>query len=148
MIFLVWGLFVIFSLYNSILDLKTLHISLVCNYFGFGVVFFIFLIFFKNRFLEYFLGALFLFCIFFVVRMITHQGLGLGDIHYSLFCGLVSGCPNFIISAFCASCLGIVYFVVCKYIIYKNKIEIKRIPFIPCMFLGTIIGNSICNIFL
>ena len=103
MIFLVWGLFVIFSLYNSILDLKTLHISLVCNYFGFGVVFFILLIFFKNRFLEYFLGALFLFCIFFVVRMITHQGLGLGDIHYSLFCGLVSGCPNFIISAFCAS---------------------------------------------
>lgn len=141
----VLGIFIIVSLINSYLDFRTLHISIILNYAGVICSLVIILFCARHEMVNKIQGGFFLFLIFILVRQIAHKGLGWGDIHYSLFCGFISGIPGFIFSALCSSFCGILFFFVLRFI-FKNKNALKlRIPFIPMMFLGTIIGIPISN---
>ena len=128
------------------------HISIFLNYIGVIICIILYLIKSPRLFINNFLGGIFLFLIFILVRIISHNGLGLGDIHYSFFCGLISGIPGFIFSALSSSMIGIIVFLLIKIFSKNNKIMKTKIPFIPVMFIGTIISllimrNTHLNIF-
>ena len=137
---LILCVFIIVSLINSYLDLKTMHISIILNYIGIIACVVLYLLNSPKLFINNLMGSLILFFIFILVRLIAHKGLGWGDIHYSLFCGLVSGVPGFIFSALMASISGLIFFLIIKIRIGSKSIKQIRVPFIPMMFLGTCFG--------
>ncbi len=135
-------IFILTSLYISFLDIRTMHISLIVNYVGFFIILILYLNTNKAVFINHISGAVIFFLLLVFVRIISHKGLGWGDIHYGLFCGLFSGVPNFIFGALLASFSGIIYMLIINKI---NKMNIKRlrIPFIPFMFLGCLVSSFI-----
>lgn len=133
-------IFITISIINSFLDLKTLHISIILNYIGFTLCMIIYILTSPLLLLTQLLGAMVLLLIFLLIWKITNKGLGWGDIHYSIFCGLISGFPGFILSALLASLLGIVAFLIMKIRSPNIDIKKKKIPFIPMMFCGTILA--------
>ena len=133
-------IFITISIINSFLDLKTLHISIILNYIGFTLCMIIYILASPLLLLTQLLGAMILLLIFLLIWKITNKGLGWGDIHYSIFCGLISGFPGFILSALLASLLGIVAFLIMKIRSQNIDIKKKKIPFIPMMFCGTILA--------
>ena len=137
---LILCVFIIVSLINSYLDLRTMHISIILNYFGIIVCVVLYILNSPKLFINNLMGSLILFFIFILVRLIAHKGLGWGDIHYSLFCGLISGVPGFIFSALMASISGLIIFLIIKIRIGSKSIKQIRVPFIPMMFLGTCFG--------
>ncbi|SEQ89942.1 Type IV leader peptidase family protein [Treponema bryantii] len=137
---LILCVFIIVSLINSYLDLRTMHISIILNYIGIIACVVLYLLNSPKLFINNLMGSLILFFIFILVRLIAHKGLGWGDIHYSLFCGLVSGVPGFIFSALMASISGLIIFFIIKIRIGSKSIKQIRVPFIPMMFLGTCFG--------
>ena len=134
-------IFIFVSLINSYLDLKNFHISLILNYLGIISCIILGLIEIPNKlFINNLLGGILLLLLFLLVRQISHKGLGLGDIHYSFFCGLISGIPGFILSSLISSLIGIIIFLFIKILSKSRSIKKKKIPFIPIMFIGTIIS--------
>ena len=144
---LILCVFIIVSLINSYLDLKTMHISIILNYIGIIACVVLYLLNSPKLFINNLMGSLILFFIFILVRLIAHKGLGWGDIHYSLFCGLVSGVPGFIFSALMASISGLIFFLIIKIRIGSKSIKQIRVPFIPMMFLGTCFGLVFLTLF-
>lgn len=137
---LILCIFILVSLINSYLDLRTMHISIILNYIGIITCVVLYLLNSPKLFINNLMGSLILFFIFILVRLIAHKGLGWGDIHYSVFCGLVSGVPGFIFSALMASVAGLIIFLIIKIATKKNSLKNVRIPFIPMMFVGTCAG--------
>ncbi len=137
--------FILVSLVNSFLDLRTMHISLVLNYVGITVCVILYLINSPYLFINNLLGSIILFLVFILVRIIAHKGLGWGDVHYSIFCGLISGIPGFIISAFMASVIGFIIFFIIR-IFSQKSIKNIRIPFIPMMFAGTLCAVGLSDV--
>lgn len=144
---LILCVFIIVSLINSYLDLRTMHISIILNYIGIIACVVLYLLNSTKLFINNLMGSLILFFIFILVRLIAHKGLGWGDIHYSLFCGLVSGVPGFIFSALMASISGLIIFFIIKIRIGSKSIKQIRVPFIPMMFLGTCFGLVFLTLF-
>lgn len=130
--------FIIISIINSYLDLKTMQISLLLNYIGIAVALITYLIDSPQLLLRNLIGGIILFLIFLFVWKITHKGLGAGDIHYSLFCGLISGFPGFLIAGIITSIIGLAVFFVIKISGRQKSIKNMKIPFIPIMFAGTL----------
>lgn len=140
------GVFIVVSLINSFLDLRTLHISIILNYAGILICFLIQVFYKPDSLINCIAGGVLLFLIFILVRQIAHKGLGWGDIHYSLFCGFITGVPGFILSAIISSFIGIIIFVFMRFILQKeNALKIK-IPFIPIMFLGSLIAIPLAEV--
>ncbi|BDC93206.1 prepilin peptidase [Treponema bryantii] len=144
---LILCVFIIVSLINSYLDLRTMHISIILNYIGIIACVVLYLLNSPKLFINNLMGSLILFFIFILVRLIAHKGLGWGDIHYSIFCGLVSGVPGFIFSALMASISGLIIFLIIKIRIGSKSIKQIRVPFIPMMFLGTCFGLVFLTLF-
>ena len=136
---LIFFVFFTISLIISITDIKYLHISLVLVYIGIIILLMYYFFLDFILFINHFTGGICLALIFILARVLTRGGLGKGDIHYSLLCGLFSGIPGFILSALVASLLGIFFFIFI-HIFYKRQICDFRIPFIPFMSLGTLLS--------
>ena len=139
--------FFICSVIVSVSDILTFHISLAANYIGVFLCIITLLISSildksYNSFLNHFLGAVCLFLVFLLVRIITHKGIGWGDLQYSLLCGFVSGIPGFIIASLLSAILGILCFFIIR-IIKKQSVQVLRIAFTPFMFIGTTIAYFI-----
>ena len=132
--------FVIISLINSYLDLKTMQVSLILNYIGVLISVILYFIISLQLLLRNLAGSITLFLVFVIVWKITRKGLGWGDIHYSLFCGLISGFPGFIVSGIITSLLGLLVFFIIKLFKMKKSIKNIKVPFIPIMFAGTMCG--------
>lgn len=143
----IWILFCIISLINSVLDIKTMHISLWTNYIGFFLTIIITIHVKHLSVYENVVSTITLGLVFMLVRLLTKNGLGLGDVYYSLYCGFLSSILPSILSIFIASCLAILWFIVYKIVFTKRRIRFLRIPFIPFMFLGTILGNFVFSSF-
>ena len=137
------GVFIIVSLINSYLDFRTFHISLILNYIGLVICVVAIFIIAPSLLLNKTAGGVLLFLLFVLIRLLTHKGLGLGDIHYCLFCGFIAGCPGFIICSLISSITGILYFLFIRLILKKEDAFKTRIPFIPMMFLGTLVGMPV-----
>ncbi len=138
-------IFILVSIINSYLDFKTFHISVVLNYIGLILCVLVLVTGKSLQLMNHIMGAVSLSLLFLLVRYISHKGLGWGDVHYSLLCGFVAGVPGFIICMFISSVAGILFFVSLRYV-FKRKNAFKlRIPFIPMMFIGNLIGIPVTN---
>lgn len=133
-------IFLLVSIINSILDLKSYHISIILNYTGLALCLIIYLIYSPELFLIKLSGGILLFLLFVLVRKMSHEGLGWGDIHYSFFCGFISGIPGFLYSSLLAALIGLLLFLILKIAKKGKSIKGIKIPFVPLMFLGTIGG--------
>ena len=136
--------FVICSIVISVLDIMTFHISLLFNYGGFMacILFSIFTCYKWGDCTVFYIrlvGAIGQMLLFILIRFISKNGLGWGDIHYSLFCGFICGIPGFILSSLFASITGIIAFIILKLVTQNRNQVVKRIPFAPFMFAGCII---------
>ena len=117
-----------------------MYIPIFVSYAGFLISIVLTLIFKRDLFINRICGAAILFLIFTLVRFLTRRKLGLGDIHYSLYCGFLSGVPNFIFAAFISALLAMIFLLSKKITCRNNDILTMRLPFTPFMFLGCIIS--------
>lgn len=134
-------IFCIASLLISIVDIKTFHIPLLFNYLGIIICTILLFPQGKEIFINHILGAVILFLLFLLVSILSHKGIGLGDIQYSIFCGLISGIPGLFFSALFASFTGLIAFflIFLSRKIRKTNAVCRKIPFTPFMFTGTLI---------
>lgn len=133
-------IFTAISIYISICDIKSYHIPLLPAYIGLFISILAYILFSKTKLPEHLLGMLLMPLFFFFMRLITKGGMGLGDIQYAIYCGFLSGFPTFLFSSLFSSIIGILIF------LFFIKTKSKRIPFIPAMFLGTVIAILIPQI--
>ena len=145
---LVFFTFVIVSLINSYLDLKTMEVSLIVNYIGILISVVLYFISSPQLLIRNLLGSFILFLVFVLVWKITRKGLGWGDIHYSIYCGLISGFPGFIFSGIITSLIGLLLFLIMKLISNKKNVKNIKVPFIPIMFAGTMCGMALPDSFI
>lgn len=141
-LFFTYIVFILGSSFIVLSDIKTMHISLLWNYICLCLLIFLYILQGKNCFFNHISSTIFMFSIFFIVRILAKKGLGLGDLHYSLTCGIFCGFPNFMLASIIFSGLGILYFLL-KKIILKTDIKRIRIPFTPFMFIGSLIATGI-----
>lgn len=127
------SLFIFISIVLSIYDIKYYHVPLLPLYIGLSISFLITVLMNKAGLFPCLLGMLFMFLLFFLMRLVTKGGMGWGDIQYALYCGFISGFPNFILAALLSSVIGIIIYI----IIHKKE---KRIPFVPAMMVGSVLS--------
>ena len=127
----IWLIFVFASLINSVLDLKTMHISLL------------WFVLQKINIVENIISGILLFFIFLVTRKLSNNGLGMGDVHYSLYCGFLSSVFTSILSALLAALLCLFVFLIIFFINGKSRIKLLKLPFVPFLFVATVLGNLV-----
>lgn len=125
-------LFLIVSVLISIYDIKTFHIPLIFLYIGLVITLLLTILFSINELTDRLIGMGGMFLLFLLMRIITKNGMGFGDIQYALYCGYMVGCPGFIYSSLLSSILGILFY----FVFLRNRK--KRIPFTPFMMVGTV----------
>lgn len=138
-------IFALVSIINSYLDFKTFHISLTLNYSGLILCLLVLLIGKSPDLMNHIVGGFCLFLFFILIRWISHKGLGWGDIHYGILCGFAAGIPGFIVCTFISSIAGIIFFLSLKFLLKRKNAFKLRIPFIPMMFIGNLIGIPVTN---
>lgn len=127
------SLFIFISIILSIYDIKYFHVPLLPLYIGLCISILLTVIMDKAILFHCVLGMLFMFLLFFLMRLITKGRMGWGDIQYALYCGFISGFPHFILAALFSSVIGIIIY----FIIHKKE---KRIPFVPAMMGGSVLS--------
>jgi Type IV leader peptidase family. len=131
-------LFLAFAVPVSAEDIRTMHISSWLTYTGCAVLLAYLYIFAKAQLADRLAGAVLIFILFLLLRHTTHRGLGMGDVKFSLLCGLYCGVPGVFAGCALAAVGGLLYFAV--FHILKRNIPIKsvKIPFAPFMTAGVV----------
>ena len=124
-------LFAIFSIAVSARDIKTETVPRIIFMAAFPVFFLLINLFAPGFNLITAVAGLFtgLF-IFLLVYIVTDKKLGLADVWYSALIGMVLGARLWYMAIGCACAAGIVLILISKR---------KKIPFIPCMAIGSIL---------
>lgn len=139
-------IFSFFSVWISIKDGKTRLIPRFPLYTGIILllIFYISAFFLKYLstidFLLYAAGAILSPLLFFTVRLINKDKLGMGDVKYSLFCGLYSGIPSAFIGFVSATLICLLYTLI------RKKKRSEKIPFGPFMFAGSLLAILVKNL--
>lgn len=120
-------IFCVFSIPVVIYDLKYCKIPVFFCYLGFIILFIFDLIFYRESVLYNSAGAVSIFLLFFLIKKISENGLGNGDLKYSIMCGYFSGVFYIHCSMLIASLSAVIFFLLVKK---------KKIPFGPFMFAG------------
>lgn len=139
-----YSVFFFFSLCLALSDIKYMHIPLRVNYTGIIVFVLCVLLTEPHSIVQISAGAFVLLFIFCIVRMVVKGKLGMGDLHYSIFCGLFCGPVVCFFAIFLSSVLSMC-FILFILLLKKQKsdgVNIK-IPFVPFMFAGSFIAKSI-----
>ena len=133
--------FITSSLIISIMDIKIMQFSIVPLYIAFFLSSFFYAFNNFDDFLLRILASAALFILFFLARLLTRGKLGWGDLHYSAYCGLVTGFPGSFVAILLSCITASVFFLInmmIKSFGKKKYGEEKRIPFTPFMFLCSI----------
>ncbi len=126
--------FIIISTISSIQDIKTFHISISLVYSGLFLQIFFSIFLYKEILLESFLGMILMPLFLLFVRILSHKKLGLGDIQFGFFCGFISRSSYFLLSCINSSIFFFIFYVFIR-IFFKKYV--KKVPFIPFLYLGT-----------
>lgn len=132
-------IFCAFSIPIALYDIKYMKIPNYLSISGF-FVYVAYLILSRQNLLNPVITVILVALILFIVRRITHNGLGLGDIKYALLIALFSEIPYILFSLFFASLLGILYFLLLY--IQRKQVHNRRIPFAPFLFIGSLFGKA------
>jgi len=137
--FIIIGMFTIFSFIIALLDIKTGSAPRVAFIVAFLVFFAINLLMFEcYSLLASIAGTLLGLLVFSLAFIISRKKLGLADIWYSGIIGLVLG-PLWWYPAIGIACLA---GVTCVFILKR-----RRIPFIPCMAIGSVAMSIVKGLF-
>lgn len=126
-------LLVVFSLIMSVYDIRTLEIPDWPFYTSCALVTLVQGIFFRESVFLHLLGALILLVLYFLLRKITHEKLGMGDVCFGLFQGMCIGLSVIWICLAVEAVTGLITFAIINLV--KKRKGIK-IPFIPFMSIG------------
>lgn len=150
--FMNFAIFIIFGIWISIQDFKNYKIPLEAVYVGFFIIFINSLIFEKNLIFIKIGGILYCFSVFIMTRKISKNKLGIGDIHFSIFCGIFLGFYKSIIFMFLLIINFMIFYKFFSYFIniknheiYKNSKKYKNqpMPFGPIMFFSAVLSSFI-----
>lgn len=87
--------------------------------------------------LQYILSALISAGFLLILNLITRgKGMGMGDVKFAIFMGLLLGYPNIIVAFYVAFIVGAIYGLVL--IIFKKANKKSQVPFGPFLILGTL----------
>lgn len=139
-------IFLIFAIPLSVCDARTMRVPSWLSYcataalLGYGVLFD------KSSLLQSAAGCAALVSVLIAVRAATKNGLGAGDVKFGLPCGVYGGFPGALAGCAIAAMLGLLFFCTIKIQNRKSNTPIynRKIPFIPFMTIGTLIGTIIC----
>jgi leader peptidase (prepilin peptidase) / N-methyltransferase len=133
-------IYLAFAVPLSIIDIRTMRIPSWLTYAGCASVLVYTGVYGRMHLLNALTGAAVIFLLFFLIRELTHKGLGFGDVRYSLLCGLYSGFPGVLAGCALASFCGLLYFAL--FHIIKKNVPIKnvKIPFAPFMTAGSVVA--------
>jgi len=131
-------IYIFFALPSVIKDIRCRLVEPVSIYIGTAVLaVFLFLVN-RNIFLYGLLAALVSFAIFFITHKIVGNKLGMGDVKFSLLCGMVAANILWAVAGLLAGCLlTALTFEICYLAGKKDKV--KTLPFVPFLFAGMII---------
>lgn len=88
---------------------------------------------------SYFLSALISAGFLLILNLITKgKGMGMGDIKFALFMGLILGYPNIMVAFYVAFIVGAIYGL--GLIIFKKANKKSQVPFGPFLVLGTLVA--------
>ncbi len=85
-------------------------------------------------------GAVIIFTVFYLVRKLTSNGLGFGDVKYSFLCGLYGAFPVIVFGCIISAVLGLCCYGLVALFNGTERIRRMRIPFAPFMSAGTLIA--------
>jgi len=122
-------LFIIFSCFIAVFDIKTGGVPRIYFIIAFPV-FFILMVFSNLPLVEAVVGLFAGLFAYLLAYFISGKKLGLADVWYSALSGLVLGSPRWGMAIIIGCAAGIIFILVFKQ---------RKIPFIPCMALGAII---------
>lgn len=131
-------IFAIFSVPVAIIDIREHKIPDILVFLGCAVLAAYQAFFLRHLFLQAIIGAILSPLLFFFIRNITNFGMGLGDVKYSIFCGLCAGSTLSFLSYVTACFLCLATFFTLK-IFKKNVGRSTEIPFAPFMAGGIIL---------
>ena len=135
-------IFAIFSIPIAARDIKELMVPDWAVFSGSAVLAAYMAIFCRELLLFGLIGAILSPLLFYAVRRCTNFGMGLGDVKYSVFCGLCAGATKAFVSYAAASLFCAIYFAAC-YILRKKSGRERKIPFAPFMALGLL---AVCGL--
>ena len=139
-------LFTLFSIVAVIKDIRELMIPDWTVILG-SLALLAYQVFFERSILaQGLLGAVLSPLLFYAVRRVTNFGIGLGDVKFSILCGLCAGPTLAFLSYAVASLLCAVYFVLCRFKSGKSFRQTK-IPFAPFMTAGVLGVSSAALLF-
>jgi len=140
-------IFLSFSIPAAVRDIKELMIPDWTVYAGSAALLVYQLIFARECLLQGLLGAALSPLLFYAVRRCTNFGMGLGDVKYSILCGLCAGASLAFISYAAASLICLIFFLILRLSNRQAGRETK-IPFAPFMAAGILAVCSVARIIL
>lgn len=137
--------FLLFALPSSFFDIKKFRLPLIFVCIGIVVLFFlrIFCLHFSviNTFLAVFSSVL----ILFLTRILSANGLGIGDIFFGTFTAIFCGFYENLISLTVSALVGVLFYLIAFLLkkIKKQKITIFAIPFVPFLTIGALLSRFV-----
>jgi hypothetical protein len=141
-----FALYLIFAIPAAIADMRTFRVPRVCSWGGIAVMTAFYLYtalrsgFFNIKMLYApLIAAAVSFIIYFIARLVTSNGLGVGDVVYGVFTGLFCSFPAAVFAIANGALLGLLFYLVCAFkdrpkhgghIILRPTFAIPYIPFI------------------
>jgi prepilin signal peptidase PulO-like enzyme (type II secretory pathway) len=134
--------FLAFSVSISIIDIRSLRIPDILTFAGCACLLLYDILFAQASLVSSIIGALVIFTVFFLVRKITNDGLGFGDVKYSVLCGLYCGFPVILVAGALSAFFGLCWYGLLVMRNGKESIRRLRIPFAPFLSVA-----ALCAVF-
>jgi len=135
---IVFALFIVFSLPSVIKDIRQRLVEPVSIFAGTAVIGAFLFFVNRNVFLHGLLSTAVCFGIFFITHKIVGEKLGLGDVKYSLLCGMAAANILWAAAGLVAGCVITALTFEISYLAGK-KDKVKTLPFVPFLFSGMIL---------
>lgn len=130
-------IFAMFSLPCVLDDIRTMIINPWNSYFGTAVLILVSAFFYQKAFIPSVISCAGIFLLFLVTGFVFKADLGMGDVKYSLFCGMAVGNWLFTLAGLFVACVGTAL----TFGIAKIKgSPFKKLPFVPFLFVGMVLA--------
>lgn len=137
--------FLLFALPSAFFDMKKFRVPLIFVCIGIIVLFSLKVFYLDFSVINIFLAILSSILILSLTRILSANGLGIGDIFFgaftSIFCGFYENIISLAISAFTGVLFYLIEFLFRK--MRKQKITVFAIPFVPFLTIGALLSRFV-----
>lgn len=137
-------IFILFGFPCALEDFRTLKINPWNAYFGTLVIGLAAAFFCFEAFVPALISCVAIFAVFLITRFVFKADLGMGDVKFSLFCGMACGNVLWALAGLGVACIATAL----TFLIAKIKgSPLKKLPFVPFLVAGTTLA-MLCRIFI